>query len=221
MPALRETVKGFLNSREYDSILALAGREKRLVRTAISLLYDGDELTRWRAVTFMGRLALAEPEKVKPLLKRFIWWMNDESGGIGWGSAPSMGEIGRVVPELMQGAVRVVVHYRQERFLYPGVIWATGRLAKTYPEVVAEAVPDLVAFLGDGDRVVRGQAVLALGEIGDSRAREGLEKMLDDTSKVSLYEEEELSTKEVKTAAAEALQKLSGGISYREGLKRH
>jgi HEAT repeat protein len=218
LSALRESVKGFLGSREYDAILALAGREKRLVRTAISLLYDGDELTRWRAVTFMGRLALAAPERIPPLLKRFIWWMNDESGGIGWGSAPAMGEIGRAAPELMQGAVRVVVHYRLERFLFPGVIWATGRLAKTFPEVVAEAVPDLVSFLGDDDKVVRGQAVLALGEIGDDRAREGLERLLDDESNVSLYEDEMLSTKEVKTAAAEALKKISGGISCREDI---
>lgn len=213
MSALRETLKGFLLRREYDAILDLVGRERRLRRTVVSLLYDGDELTRWRAVTFMGRLARAEPDLVRPLLKRFIWWMNDESGGIGWGSAPAMGEIGRVVPELMEGAVRVVVHYRLERFLYPGVIWATGRLAHTFPEVVAEAVPDLVVFLGDDDKAVRGQAVLALGAIGDSRAREGLEKMLDDSSEVSLYESEELGTKKVKTAAAEALGKLSGGIS--------
>jgi HEAT repeat protein len=217
LPPLRETVKGFLKEREYDSILALLGREKRLVRTAVSLLYDGDELTRWRAVTFMGRLAQAEPDRVRPLLKRFIWWMNDESGGIGWGSAPAMGEIGRVVPELMKDAVRVVVHFRLERFLYPGVIWATGRLAETFPEVVAEVVPDLVNFLGEEDAVIRGQAVLALGEIGDGRAREGLEGMLGDTSAVNLYENEKLETKEVKTAAAEALVKLSGGIKYREG----
>ena len=57
-----------------------------------------------------------------------------------------------------------------------------------------------------------------MGEIGDDRAREGLERMLDDESTVSLYEKEELSTREVKTAAAEALKKISGGISYREDI---
>ena len=128
-----------------------------------------------------------------------------------------MGEIGRQVPDLMEGAVRVVVHFRLERFLFPGVIWATGRLAKTFPDVVAEVVPDLVSFLDEDDAILRGQAVMALGEIGDSRARQGLERMLGDPSPVSLYENEELGTKEVKTAAAEALAKLSGGISYREG----
>ena len=51
----------------------------------------------------MGRLALAEPEMVRPLVKRFIWWMNDESGGIGWSSAPAIGEIGRSAPDLVPG----------------------------------------------------------------------------------------------------------------------
>ena len=50
-----------------------------------------------------GPAGPAEPEKVRPLVKRFIWWMNDESGGIGWSSAPAMGEIGRMVPGWSSG----------------------------------------------------------------------------------------------------------------------
>ncbi len=212
MTALRETVRNLLKAGEYEKVLTLAGRERRFVRTLTSLLYDGDDLTRWRAVTMMGWLARAEPEKVRPLISRFIWWMNDESGGIGWSSAPAIGEIGRAVPELAPDAARVVIHYRQERFLIPGVIWATGRLAKTFPEAVAEAVPDLIAFLADEDAAVRGQAALALGRIGDGRAREGLKSVAGDAHRVSLYEEEELFTKEIGTAAAEALEKLSDGF---------
>lgn len=216
MTALRETVRNLLRVREYERILALAERERRLVRTLLSLLYDGDGLTRWRAVTMMGWLARAEPEKVRPLISRFIWWMNDESGGIGWSSAPAIGEIGRAVPGLVPGAARVVIHYRQERFLIPGVLWATGRLAKTFPEEAAEVVPDLIAFLADEDAAVRGEAALALGRIGDGRARKGLKRVTGDRDRVSLYEGEELLTKEIGTAAAEALEKLSGGFTDRE-----
>lgn len=212
MTALKEQVRGLLRTGEYGQVAALAGEERRLARTIVSLLYDADDLTRWRTVTMMGRLAQAEPEQVRPLVERFIWWMNDESGGIGWSSAPAIGEIGRAVPEMVPGAARVVIHYRQERFLIPGVLWATGRLAKTFPDVVAGVVPELIDFLADEDVAVRGQAVLALGETGDSRAAEGLQRMKGDGHEVRLYENEEILVKTIGAAAAEALAKLSDGF---------
>ncbi len=212
MRALRETVRGFLLGREYEKILALAKEERRAVRTVVSLLYDSDDLSRWRAVTLMGRLARTEPEKVKALVKRFIWWMNDESGGIGWSSAPVIGEIGRSVPELVPDAVRVVIHYRQERFLIPGVLWATGRLAGTFSGMVAGVVPELIGFLADTDAEVRGQAVFALGETGDPRAEEGLRGIRGDRSMIRIYENEEIVAKEIGIAAGEALDKISGGF---------
>ena len=212
MKALRETVRGFLLGRDYDRILTLAKEERRVVRTVVSLLYDGEDLVRWRAVTLMGRLARTEPEKVKALVKRFIWWMNDESGGIGWSSAPAIGEIGRSVPGLVPDAVRVVIHYRQERFLIPGVLWATGRLAGTFTGMVAEVVPELIGFLADKDADVRGQAVFALGETRDRRAEEGLRGIGSDESRIRLYENEDIVVKEIGIAAGEALQKVSGGF---------
>jgi HEAT repeat protein len=210
--ALKEQVRGLLRAGEYGQVAALAGEERRLARTIVSLLYDADDLTRWRAVTMMGRLALAEPELVRPLVERFIWWMNDESGGIGWSSAPAIGEIGSVAPKMVTGAARVVIHYRQERFLIPGVLWATGRLAKTFPDAVAEVVPELIGFLDDEDPAVRGQAVWALGETGDYRAAEGLKRIKGDGHRVRLYENEEVLVKTIGAAAAEALAKLSDGF---------
>ena len=80
-------------------------------------------------------------------------------------------------------------------------------------DVVGEVVPELVDFLGDRDGTLRGQAVLALGEIGDGRAREGLEKLIGDRHRVSLYENEDLSVREIGNAATEALKKLSDDSS--------
>jgi HEAT repeat protein len=206
---LRETVRDCLRSKDYEQVLYLARRERRLVRTLVSLLYDGEPLVRWRAVTAVGRLAAAEPEKVRPLIRRFIWWMNNECGGIGWSSAPALAEIGRMAPELLRGAVRVVIHFRAERMILPGVFWACGRLAAAYPLEVREAVPELTGFLADEDAAIRGQAAWALGEIGDGRAREGLTSLLGDRELVLLYDGEELEMRETGKISAEALQKIS------------
>ena len=208
MSDLRSVTGDLLGKKEYREVLELSAREPRLLRTVLSLLYDADELIRWRAVTVIGRLAAAEPDRVRPLVKRFIWWMNDESGGIGWSSAPALGEIGRQAPELLRDAARVVVFWRQERILLQGVMWAVGRLSLTYPEVVGEAVPDMVNFLGDGDPGVRGTAAWSLGEIGDPRALRGLQGLRSDRSEVRIYDEEELEVKEIRRVAEEAAGKL-------------
>ncbi len=208
MSDLRSVVGDHLRKREYGEVLELSPREPRLLRTVLSLLYDADELVRWRAVTLIGRFAAAEPERIRPLVKRFIWWMNDESGGIGWSSAPALAEIGRQAPELLRDAVRVVVFWRQERILLQSVMWAAGRLVSTYPEVVGEAVPDLLTYLGDEDAGVRGTVAWSLGEIGDPRALGGLEGLRSDRQVVRIYDEEELVDKEIRRIAVEAAAKL-------------
>jgi HEAT repeat protein len=215
--ALRKTVRDCLLSRDYEKVLDLARRERRLVRTLVSLLYDGEPLARWRAVTAVGRLAAAEPEKVRPLVQRFIWWMNEESGGIGWSSGPALGEIGRMAPELLRDAARVLVHFRAERMILSGVFWGCGRVAETYPEEVKEVVPELETYLADPDAEIRGTVAWALGEIGDARARRGLESLLRDGEQVLLYDGEELALKETGAISAEALQKISAGCVIDEG----
>jgi len=214
---LRETVRDCLRGKDYGQVLDIAGRERRLVRTLTSLLYDGEPIVRWRAVSAVGRLAAAEPEKVRPLIQRFIWWMNEESGGIGWSSGPALGEIGRMAPELLRDAVRVLVHFRAERMILSGVFWGCGRVAATYPDVVKEVVPELVTYLADPDAEIRGTVAWTLGEIGDARARSGLESLLGDGGQVLLYDGEELALKETGAISAEALQRISAGCVIDNG----
>jgi hypothetical protein len=206
---LRGAVRDRLRGRDYEAVLGLAGSERNLMRAVTSLLYEREELIRWRAVTMVGRMAAAEPEKVRPLIGRLIWWMNDESGGIGWSSAPALAEIGRMAPAMLRESVKVVIHYRAERILFPGVLWAIGRLAETYRRETEEVVPDLLGFLADDDGTLRGLAAWALGEVGDPRAIDGLTGLLKDGHRVSIYEEEDLAVKEAGVVAAEAIKKIS------------
>ena len=206
---LRGKVRDSLRARDYEAVLGLAGSERNLIRAVTSLLYEREELIRWRAVTMVGKLAAAEPEMVRPLIGRFIWWMNDESGGIGWSSAPALAEIGRTVPPMIRDNVRIVIHYRAERMLFPGVLWAIGRLTETYRRETEEAVPDLLGFLADDDGTLRGLAAWALGEIGSPRAIDGLNGLLQDRHPVSIYQDEDLEVKETGVVAAEAIEKIT------------
>jgi HEAT repeat protein len=206
--AVRRAVRASLERGEFDAVQALAGRDRSLVRTLVSLLYDPEELLRWRAVGMIGRVAAAHPELARPLVRRLLWTLNDESGGIGWTSAPALGEIGRNAPALLRDCVRVVVNYLEDPTLLPGVVWAIGRLARAYPGEVREVVPQLIGHLGAAAPGLRAQVAWTLGEIGDGRAAAALGGLAADREPARLYVEDELVTREVRVWAEEALAKL-------------
>jgi tRNA 2-thiouridine synthesizing protein E len=169
-----------------------------------------DELVRWRAVSALGHLAGAHPDLARPLVTRLLWTLNDESGGIGWMSAPALGEIGRRAPALLRDAVRVVVHYLDDPTLLPGVLWSIGRLAPAYPDETREVLPELVRRFSSSDPAVRAHAAVALGQVGDERGRAALDSLDADTAPAPVYREGELAVKPVRDWAREAAARLRG-----------
>ena len=208
MSALRRSVRVRLERGEFAPVIELAAADRRIVRVLVSLLYDPDELVRWRAVSALGHLAGAHPDLAQPLVTRLYWSLNDESGGIGWMSAPALGEIGRRAPRLLSQCVRPLVRYLDEPFLLPGALWAIGRLAPAYPAETREVVPEVALRCVSTDPTVRAHAAFALGAVGDGRARSALTALADDERPARLYEGGRLVTKEVREWAGEALSRL-------------
>ena len=70
---------------------------RKVVNALFSFFYSRDPLHFWQAVTAMGAVVslLAEEnmETARVVMRRLMWSLNEESGGIGWGSAEAMGEI--------------------------------------------------------------------------------------------------------------------------------
>jgi len=206
--SLRPRVRVLLERGDFPAVLGLVAIERGVSRALVSLLYDPDELVRWRAVSALGHLAGAHPEFAQPLVTRLLWTLNDESGGIGWMSAPALGEIGRCAPPLLREAVRVVVHYPDDPTLLPGVLWAIGRLAPAYPAETREVVPELCRHCSSPDPAARAAAAWALGEIGDERAREALGRLGADEAPAPLYAGGELTVRAVRAWAGDALARL-------------
>ena len=70
---------------------------RKVVNALFPFFYSKDPLHFWQAITAMGAVVslLAEEnvESARVVMRRLMWNLNDESGGIGWGSAEAMGEI--------------------------------------------------------------------------------------------------------------------------------
>ena len=193
---------------------------RRVVNPLFSFLFSLDESVKWRAVSAMGavvsELADRNMESARVVMRRFIWNLNDESGGIGWGSPEAMGEVmaqsSRLAEEyacILLSYVRPDMNYLEHEDLQKGVIWALGRLAYKRPGLVDETVKFLPPYLDAADPQLRGLAVWAAGAFALDYSRERLEKLTGDRCTFRLYRNRRIEEVQIGHLAAESLQNRS------------
>ncbi len=70
---------------------------RKVINPLISFLCSIDEKTEHRAAVAIGiitaKLADHDIESARVIMRRLMWSLNDESGGIGWGAPEAMAEI--------------------------------------------------------------------------------------------------------------------------------
>ncbi|MCA1786317.1 MAG: hypothetical protein LC657_10095 [Desulfobacteraceae bacterium] len=152
--------------------------DKQLVGHLIFHFYAGDELLKFRSVTAMGclesRIASGRMENARNVMRRLMWNLNDESGGIGWGSAEAMGEILGQSPDLAAEFDSILFSFLDPQanfidnpMLQQGILWGIGTYAKTAPDQMNEYRTGLIfPFLDASDPVTRGYAIRALTHAG-------------------------------------------------------
>lgn len=153
-----------------DALARWAAAEPQAMRVLQQLLFDEDELVCWRAVEGLGRAAAVaaqgDLEPVRELVRRALWLMNDESGGLSWYAPQVIGAVLANVPALCGELGGILASFLEEEPFRAGTRWGLWRLAGTSAEVVRAASAELAASLSDPDPSVRGHAALALRAAG-------------------------------------------------------
>jgi len=207
----REKIILLLENLEYDALADLVSRRRGAMRHLNRLLYDPGSLLCWRAAEGIGavadRLAGEDPEAVRVILRNLLWTVNEESGGIGWGAPQAMAEIICRRPGMFREFAPILLSLAGEVMLRRGVIWAAGRMAQADPDLVREAVPELTAFLGDPDPVVRGYTLRLLGILGQSPDFARYRHLLEDPGLIPLYQGGQLRETSVSALAAAVLRR--------------
>jgi len=192
MRARKAAVRQFLCDRDLEPVRQWAGTVRSPLRTLFSLTFDHEELVRWRAVEAIGQVAadLARPdlERVRDFVRRLLWQMNDESGGLSWLSPEIIGEILVNVPSLADDYAPLLLSYLDEEPFERGAHQAICRLARKRPDLFRQGLPLLAESLGDSDPTVRGLAASALGTIDTARADELRGRFRNDHAVVKLYD---------------------------------
>ncbi|MUM78017.1 HEAT repeat domain-containing protein [Pseudodesulfovibrio sp. F-1] len=220
--------------REVRSILALENWQERLegleqwpagilVPPLLSLRLDRDEAVRWHSATAFGltaaRMVEASMEKARVLMRTCMWYMNEESGNLGWGIPHFMGEAMAVSERIASEYHKILVsyifcdeacdgNYLEHAELRRDVFWGLARLAEVRPGLVVHGERFFTAALNEDDAFSRAHAARTLGLIGADAARGALDGLCADSASVRTYLDRELVDTTVGSMAAEALESL-------------
>jgi HEAT repeat protein len=179
---LRRRVRELLGSGDLEQVLSELRKipPRKAINPLISVFYDSDPELKQKAINAFGQvvadLANEDMEAARVVMRRLMWALNDESGGIGWGAPEAMAEVMACHPRLAEEYVRILLSYIREdgnfleyEPLRRGALWGIGRLAQVYPERLIEldAAKYIRPYLKDDDQSSRELSAWALRMLGD------------------------------------------------------
>jgi hypothetical protein len=215
----KRKVGQILQSGDDDLIIRilsdLPGR--KVVNPLLSFLLSTDQVIKWSAVNAIGvvvaRMADTDMESARVIMRRLMWNLNDESGGIGWGSPEAMGEILASHEGLAKEYAHILIsygrkdgNYLEHQLLQRGLLWGIGRLAQGRPGLIADSSSYIMPYMESEDAVVRGLACWIMGLICEKDAQRILGHLADDTSEIQIYINRKMINCRVMDMAKNALE---------------
>jgi hypothetical protein len=219
----RNDIMSLLKAESLETILDKVGQlpPRKAVTALLTGICHTNSIVKWHAVSALGAamalLADKDMESAREIVRRLMWSLNNESGGIGWGAPEALGDIMSRHPLLAAEYAFALVAYMREDgphlnhpALQKGLLWGVGRLSETGPDLLRklEASVRLLPCLDSEDCEIRGLAARALGLLRADEAREKLVVLKDDPAELVLYGMNGFETTTVGRLATEALASL-------------
>ena len=132
-------VEALLEAEDHSALVRFSQHApSRTLRYLSARLYNEDPQIKWRAVRALGALAadpsLLTEQRLAEQLRRYFWFLNDESGAVPFGVPEAIGEILARRPSLQPAFLPLICSMthqedvNQTGAIERGVIWAIGRL---------------------------------------------------------------------------------------------
>ncbi len=195
---------------------------KKLITPLIRAFYNEDSIQRWLAIIAFGKvvatIAQNDLEQARIIIRRLMWSLNDESGGIGWGAPEAMAEAMANSKELATEYSKILLSYVWEEGnfleylpLRRGALWGLYRLAESHPEIFREIQAEniLEKYLSDQDPQSKALAIIAISLGGNKKFCNQIADNLSDNRSVKLFIENELKKVSISELSKKALKKLN------------
>ena len=171
---------------------------RQVINPLLSMLYETDPHLKWRTVQATGVvvsvLAESNLESARVIMRRLLWQLNDESGGIGWGSAEALAETMAKSSRLAREYATILVsfidpgqNFIEHEPLQKGILWGLGRLGQVYPNRVRDAAPHLIRFLKSPDPEIRGLAARAAAVLDEPTLKPYLTRLAGDPTQIHMF----------------------------------
>lgn len=220
--AVKKQLMPLLRGDDLDLILAEVRQipPHLVISSLMSGLYQANEKLKWNTVTVFGEvmdtIAKTDIEAARVIMRRMLWNLNEESGGIGWGMPEAMGEILAVNRQLSEEYAHMLVSYmREENFLelpalQHGLLWGIGRLSLVRPDLIFKYDGDgyMSLYLESSDRIVQGLASRNFGILRIKEAAFHIRDFVDLPDPIKLYQDRRLIDTTVGALARQALARI-------------
>ena len=219
---LKQQIRQVLAGSDREAVIeqVCSHRPRRVINALIARFYDADPVIRWRGIAAAGvvgaGLAKTDRESARVIMRRLMWMLNDESGGIGWGAPEAIAQIMAASPDMAAEYAEILCSYIRpdgNRLEHPGLqrglLWGLGRLAQSEPGRVRHVAADIAAFLDSVDPYHRGFAAWALGNAGYSGDLANLCRLTADRSEIEFFAHWHVQAVSVGELARQAVSKIS------------
>ena len=169
-----------LESNDLDAVVSFIQENRKALSLLIRMAYDKETLVGWRAIKAVGRVAKAlgttQNEFLRITMRKLLWSLSDESGGIGWAAPELLGEIVCSDPEGFADIVPLIaeVYDIEEQTFRPGVVYALARVAEVSPELIANYQKVIIRSLVDKNPLIKIYALDLVGLVWTTACRKNL-----------------------------------------------
>ncbi len=227
---LKKQILGLLEEKDWPEIQSLLNnyKEKDIINHLFTALCSTSLACKWHGVSSFGvvvpQIAEANIESARIIMRRFLWCLNDESGGIGWGIPEAMGEVMANHQVLFEEYSHMLLSYMREDgpgifmdgnhlelpALQQGLLWGAGRLLETRTEEMIERgiTADIPPYLYSQDRIVQGMAIWCMQFCGTAENIADLETFCDSSYSFTLYQNHEFTTVNVGELAEKTIKNI-------------
>ena len=207
----KKQVEEMVRDYQMEPLMAIASKDKRIMRDLQRLLYSGDELVRLRNAEIIGKvsavIAQTDPGNISRLLQKLVSSVSDYGTSV-WGAIDTAGEIISNSPGLFIGYLPTLYQLLEEEIVRHKAMRAIGKVAENTPHLIQKPFFFFTPFLSDQHPATRAYTAWILGNIGASRAKADLEKLINDNQEFDYYESGNITKRTVGQMAKEALIKL-------------
>jgi hypothetical protein len=192
-----------LEENDFETVMTLARQNRKLLSILVRLAYNKETIVGWRAILAVGHVATLyirnNYDFLRETIRKLLWSLSDESGGIGWSAPELLGEIVRADPKKMADVIPLIaeIYSVEEKTFRPGVLYALKRIAERQPDAILQFQALIAQGLTDKDplsKIYSLELAKLLRGVINQQYREYLrthiKDLIADHAEVWIYEDE-------------------------------